>query len=128
MAFTKMISSLLRGEPFTLFGDGAQVRDFTYVGDVVAATRSAMTAPCPADVYNVGGGCPTSMREAISLCEKVTGRRLQLILRGEAIGDPARTAADTGRIRADLGWRPRTVLRDGLTAQAQASAEVTLAV
>jgi UDP-glucose 4-epimerase len=68
------------------------------------------------------------MREAISLCEKVTGRRLQLILRGEAIGDPARTAADTGRIRADLGWRPRTVLRDGLAAQAQASAEVALAV
>ena len=128
MAFTKMISSLLRGEPFTLFGDGAQVRDFTYVGDVVAATRSAMTARRPADVYNVGGGCPTSVREAIRLCEETVGRRLQLILRGEAIGDPASTAADTGRIRADLGWRPRTDLRDGLAAQAQASAGVALAV
>jgi nucleoside-diphosphate-sugar epimerase len=128
MAFTKMISSLLSGEPFTLFGDGAQVRDFTYVGDVVAATRSAMIAPCPADVYNVGGGCPTSMREAISLCEQVTGRQLQLIARGEVIGDPARTGADTGRIRTDLGWQPRTALRDGLAAQAQSSAEVAFAV
>ena len=55
MAFHKLIRAMLRDEPFPVYGDGEQTRDFTFVGDAVEATVRAANAP-PGSVYNVGGG------------------------------------------------------------------------
>jgi nucleoside-diphosphate-sugar epimerase len=117
MAFTRIVGSLLEGRPFALLGSGAQVRDFTYVGDIVDASLAAMERAPAGAVYNVGGGTPTSLVDAIELCERLTGRALVCDRRSAARGDAARTLADTGRIRSEIGWRPRTCLRDGLAAQ-----------
>ena len=68
-------------------------------------------------VYNVGGGSETSLREAIALCERITGRTVEVRYTDAAAGDARRTAADISRIRADLGWEPRTPLEAGLQAQ-----------
>jgi UDP-glucuronate 4-epimerase len=118
MAFARVLRSLTEGRPFPLLGSGAQVRDFTYVGDVVDASLAAMERAPPGAVYNVGGGTPAALVDAIELCEQLTGRTLVYEHRAVAPGDAARTLADTGRIRSEIGWRPRTCLRDGLTAQA----------
>jgi UDP-glucuronate 4-epimerase len=117
MAFTKMVSCLAEGRPFELYGDGSQSRSFTYVEDAVAATVAAMEGAQGGAVYNVGGGSEVSMLEAVETLGRIAGRRLELVRRPRRQGDAARTAADTTRIRAELGWEPVTPFEDGLTAQ-----------
>ena len=73
------------------------------------------TAP-PGATYNVGGGEEATMLEAIALLEGASGRTLQTRRVASAKGDMARTSADISRIRNELGWEPRTLLRDGLAA------------
>ena len=121
MAFSRIISALLGGERFRVFGTGEQSRDFTYVGDAVAATVAAMNGRQGSAVYNVGGGSETSLGEVVALCERLAGRRLELRHEPAATGDVRRTAADTGLIRAELGWTPQTALEEGLEAQLEAA-------
>jgi UDP-glucuronate 4-epimerase len=117
MAFTRLLHSLVEGNPFELYGDGSQSRGFTYVSDAVAATVAAMEGAQAGAVYNVGGGSEATMLEAIAIAERVSGRSLQVRLLPVAAGDVRRTAADTTRIRSELGWEPRVSLEDGLRAQ-----------
>jgi nucleoside-diphosphate-sugar epimerase len=117
MAFTKIATCLAEGRPFELYGDGSQSRSFTYVDDAVEATIGTMErAPCGA-VYNVGGGSEVSMIEAIELLGDIAGRRLELNRKPRRQGDAARTAADTSRIRSEIGWEPATPFAEGLAAQ-----------
>jgi nucleoside-diphosphate-sugar epimerase len=117
MAFTRMLRALAGGEAFPLLGDGGQSRSFTYVADVVEATVAAMTGAPAGAVYNVGGGREATMREAIELAERISGRRLEIDARPAQAGDARRTAADVARIHAELGWQPATGLEAGLAAQ-----------
>jgi UDP-glucuronate 4-epimerase len=117
MAFTKMVSRLADGRPFDLYGDGSQSRSFTYVDDAVDATIAAMERAPGGATFNVGGGSEVSMLEAIETLGRVSGRRLEIVRHPRREGDAARTAADTTRIRADLGWEPATSFEDGLAAQ-----------
>lgn len=117
MAFTRILTALAEGAPFELFGDGSASRGFTYVADAVAATIAAMDRGARGAAYNVGGGAEATMAEAIELCERVSGRRLDLHRRESAKGDVSRTAADTGLIREALGWEAQTGLEQGLEAQ-----------
>jgi nucleoside-diphosphate-sugar epimerase len=117
LAFTRIVTALAEGGPFDLYGDGSVSRGFTYVADAVAATIAAMERAPAGAVYNVGGGAETTMREAIALCERIAGRRLDVRTAPDASGDVRRTAADTRRIRRDLGWEPQVGLEEGLRAQ-----------
>ena len=118
MAFTKMVSCLAEGRPFELFGDGTQSRSFTYVDDAVEATIAAMERGARGSTYNVGGGAEVSMLEAIETLGRIAGRRLEVVRVPRREGDAARTAADTTRIQAALGWEPsRLRSRQGLAAQ-----------
>jgi UDP-glucuronate 4-epimerase len=117
MAFAQAIAALVDGRPFRLFGDGEQSRSFTYVADVVEATIAAMERAPAGSLLNVGGGVESTMNGMLALLERVAGRPLE-IERIEAVpGDQRRTKADTERIRALLGWEPRTSLEQGLQAQ-----------
>ena len=117
MAFTRMVTCLAEGRPFDLYGDGSQSRSFTYVGDAVEATIAAMEGGQASATYNVGGGAEVSMLKAIEVLGRVSGRRLEVVRHPRREGDATRTAADTSRIRADLGWEPLTEFEDGLAAQ-----------
>jgi UDP-glucuronate 4-epimerase len=114
MFFRRVCDALLEGTAVELYGTGAQSRSFTYVGDVVAATVAAMERAASGSVYNVGGGDEASLVEAVALLEQISGRRLDLRHVDPARGDVSRTKADVTRIRAELGWEPRTPLPDGL--------------
>jgi UDP-glucuronate 4-epimerase len=107
----------LRAKPFQILGSGEQSRDFTYVDDVISANVAAMDRAPAGAVYNVGGGSEVSIREAIDLCQQVSGRTLEVRHDPAVKGDASRTAADTSRIHADLDWKPRTDLAQGLSAQ-----------
>jgi UDP-glucuronate 4-epimerase len=118
MAFHRFLRAALRGEPIEVFGDGSQTRDFTYVGDVVAATLAAAATPrLPAEALNIGGGSPSSLRAALELVEELTGRSLEIRYAAREHGDARDTAADTTLARRLLGFAPRTGLAQGLQAE-----------
>jgi nucleoside-diphosphate-sugar epimerase len=121
MAFSRIISALLRGTSFRLFGTGQQSRDFTYVDDAVEATLRAMTFHPGSRIYNVGGGSETTLERVIEICEGIAGRRLDVCHEPPAVGDVRRTAADTSLLRSELGWTPRILLEEGLAAQLAAA-------
>jgi UDP-glucuronate 4-epimerase len=115
MAFARLVESALEGRGFDLYGDVS--RSFTYVTDAVAATIVAMERGTTGAIYNVGGGEEATMREAIGVLERVSGRRLDVRAAPPARGDAKRTAADVSLIGRELGWAPTTRLEDGLMAQ-----------
>jgi nucleoside-diphosphate-sugar epimerase len=115
MFFRRACDALLDGGSFEIYGSGEQSRSFTEVGDAVDATIAAMERAPGGALYNVGGGEEASMLEAIALLEQISGRTLDVSNAGAATGDVRRTKADVTRIRAALGWEPRTSLSDGLT-------------
>lgn len=117
MAFARFLERAVAGEPLPVFGDGRQVREFTYVDDVVAATIAAAEHGERGAVYNIGGGEPVSVLEAIALLEELLDRPVVVEHREAGPGDPRRTEADVTRAARDLGYRPSTSLEAGLAAQ-----------
>jgi UDP-glucuronate 4-epimerase len=123
MAFTRMVFALAEGRPFELYGDGSQSRSWTFVSDVVEATLVAMRDG--RGTYNVGGALEASMNTSIDVLERIAGRKLEVRRSAAVPGDQNRTAADTARIRGELGWTPKVSLEEGLARQwAWASARV----
>jgi UDP-glucuronate 4-epimerase len=117
MAIERIAAAHAGGERFEVYGTGEQSRDVTYVDDAVTATLAAMDAAPAGAVYNVGGGSETTLREIIDRCQSITGCELDVRFGDPAAGDVRRTAADTTRIRDDVGWEPQTSLEDGLASQ-----------
>lgn len=112
MAFSRLVESALRHEPFLLYGDGGQSRDFTYVGDVVTAMREAALSPWTG-VANIGGGARTTMNEVISAVTEIAGP-IDVVRLPAQRGDVRHTAADTSRAREGFGYAPQVSLREGL--------------
>ena len=119
MAFSIFISKIARGEEIAVYGDGEQMRDFTFVGDTVAATVLASKAK-PGSVYNVGAGKTTSLNKVISTIESILGKKAKTKHSRNALGDVRDTSADISRIKSDLGYKPVTALTDGLRKQVAA--------
>lgn len=117
MAFHRFLRAGLRGEPIALYGDGEQSRDFTYVADAVEGTFAAMEKGRPGAVYNIGGGQRATVNEVLRCIEEIQGAPLQVSREDAQKGDVRHTWADTSRARAELGFRPRTSLREGLRAE-----------
>jgi UDP-glucose 4-epimerase len=111
---------LLAGERATIFGDGEQVRDFVYVGDVVEAVLAA--AGREGGVYNVGTGRGTSVNELFAACVRAAGVEADAEHAAPRPGDLRRSVLDVSRAEAELGWRARTALDDGLRATWAAAA------
>jgi UDP-glucose 4-epimerase len=89
--------------------DGTCIRDYVHVVDLahahVLALEKLTEGAC--QVYNVGSESGFSVREVISACERVVGKRLSVIEGYRRHGDPAVLVASSRRIRANLGWRAR---------------------
>jgi UDP-glucose 4-epimerase len=119
MGFHRFIRAALTGQPITLFGDGEQTRDFTFVNDIVAATRAAGDRGTPGLVYNIGGGSRVTINEVLDLIGRLTGRSLDIRRLPPEKGDMRDTFADTTRARADLGFAPSHSLEAGLAAECE---------
>lgn len=115
MAFTRFTKAALRGEDITVFGTGEQVRDFTYVDDVVEANVLAAERDVePGSVFNVSGGSHASVNDALAILEELVGHAISVNRQESVAGDVKRTGGDTSAIRSSLGWQPRIGLREGL--------------
>jgi len=117
MAFARLVRAAIRGDTFTLYGDGEQTRDFTFVADAVQGLdRASRSEWC--GVANIGGGARTSMNEVIGIVESLCGPVHVVRLRAQD-GDARHTAADTSIARAAFGYAPSTSLVDGLAAMVE---------
>lgn len=117
MGIHRFFEAARAGTPVTVFGDGKQTRDFTFVEDAVRATMAAMTRPVPEPAYNVGGGHRVAVGDLLDSIAEVSGRPIARRHVEPQAGDPRDTSADTARARRDLGYAPATALLDGLRRQ-----------
>ena len=117
MAFNKFIRAAIKDEPITLYSDGEQTRDFTYVADAVAATMAAGDRGVPGTAYNIGGGSRVSMNHVVRIIEKVVGCPLKIVREDAQKGDMRDTYADTSLARRDLGFSPTVSLEEGIQAE-----------
>jgi len=118
MAFHRFCRALLRGEPITVYGDGTQSRDFTYIDDAIEANLRAWRRAAPQAVYNVGGGSQVGVMEAIEMLERALAMKSDVRFEPRPPGDPLRTRADATCIERELGFRPATPIEQGLKAEA----------
>lgn len=106
--FGVFLAQKLAGEPFTVVGDGAQTRDFTFVTDVADAFVTAARAGVQGEVFNVGSTRPQSVNRLVEL---LGGPVVYIPKRP---GEPDTTHADTARIQRVLGWQPRVPFETGV--------------
>ncbi len=117
MGFHKFLRATARGDAITVYGDGEQTRDFTYVHDAVAATAAAAVRGVPGRVYNIGGGSRVSINQVFEMIGRVAGRTPRLTVDPAQKGDMRHTYADTSLAQADLGFKPTVGLEEGIAAE-----------
>jgi CDP-paratose 2-epimerase len=114
-----LMKCAMTGTPYTIFGyKGKQVRDNIHADDLVAMFDAFRLAPRAGEVYNAGGGrfANVSMLEAIALCERITGKRMQWTLSDtNRIGDHIWYVSDLSKFKAHYpGWQPRYGIEETL--------------
>lgn len=118
MAFSRFVDAALDDEEIVLFGDGSQLRDFTYIDDIVRANLLAAEADvAPGSIYNIAGGSSASVNETLTVLEELAGHPLRIRREPVALGDVFRTGGSTELARAELHWEPAVGLREGLQRQ-----------
>ena len=121
MAFTRFCRAVGDGREIEVYGSGEQVRDFTFVDDVVEANLQVGTADIGAvpagSVFNVAGGSSTTVNEVLELLGEISGRAVRVVRGPSVLGDVLRTGGSTEAISKATGWTPRVGLREGLGEQ-----------
>ena len=118
MAIHKFISGILKNKEITIFGDGEQIRDFTFIDDIVDATFLASKINITgSDIYNIGGGESITVNSLLEILGELTGREIVKEYLDSQNGDVFRTRADLQKSKSILGWAPKVQLKDGLAKQ-----------
>lgn len=109
----RFIYWVMKGEPIQLYGDGSQVRDFTYVDDVANGTVKALSVK-GYEIINLGNNTPHKLMYMIELIEKFTGRKAKINFGKFHKADMKETWADITKAKNILGWEPKTSLEEGI--------------
>jgi UDP-glucose 4-epimerase len=113
----KFITQMLKGDPPTIFGDGAQSRDFTYIDNVVSANLLATLAPADkaaGQVFNVATGTRVDLNQTFQLLKKIIGYAGAVKYAPERAGDVKHSLADLSRTEKALGYKPLVSFEEGL--------------
>ena len=116
MGYYQFIRWMLRDETVVITGDGHQSRSNTYVTDIAEATAASMNAPV-GEIYNLGGGEVATVWDVLRVLEGLAGHPPRIRQEPARLGDQRLTFADSSKLRADLGFQPRTPLAEGLARQ-----------
>ena len=122
MAFNRFIRAALQNDALTLYGTGEQIRDFTFIEDIVFANISAAVSGNDTDrgsVYNLGGGTQASINEVLEIVQRCTGKSLKINRFERQSGDAFRTCADTTKAKKELGFNATVTLADGIAAEVE---------
>jgi UDP-glucose 4-epimerase len=115
----KFCTAMLRGEAPVIFGDGLQSRDFTFIGDAVAANLLAAEAPSArvaGKVFNIATGQSITLLQLVAELNRLTGQQLKPRFEPPRPGDVHSSQADISAARRDLGYEPKTTWQHGLAA------------
>lgn len=111
----RFLAAVQRHDPFPVYGDGHQERDFVFVGDLVQAVLAALFKPAAVGrVLNVGGGKPCSILEVARVVASTAGTKSQVKFLPARAGDPAKSHADIKLSRKLLGFSPKVTLERGI--------------
>jgi len=112
---SKFITAYIKGTTPTIFGDGEQSRDFTYIDNVVDATLRACIAPdAPGKVINVGVGGRFTLNQTIALLDQIFGKQVTPRYDPPRSGDVLHSQADISLARQVLGYEPKVPYEQGL--------------
>lgn len=114
MAINKFVKAILQEDALTLYGDGTQTRDFTFISDVVEANLLAAQHGSSGEVYNIGGGSRITVNDLIREMEHHCRKSAKIVPASEQKGDTRDTLADNKKARESLGWIPRITVHEGI--------------
>jgi len=114
MAINKFVKAILQADALTLYGDGTQTRDFTFIADVVEANLLAAQRGSSGDVYNIGGGSRITVKDLIREMEQQCQKEAKIVPASEQKGDTRDTLADNRKARESLGWMPKITVHEGI--------------
>jgi len=117
MAFTRFFYSIIKEQKLTIFGNGEQTRDFTYVDDVVKATMNAATSDHVGEILNIGGGSVFSLMQITEFMKEITGKELEIDFEKEQKGDVKHTSADISKSENLINYKSNVDIKYGLTQQ-----------
>ena len=121
MAFHRFINAILHRKPLSIYGDGKQTRDFTFISDCVEGTVAALNAEeVIGETINIGGNERASILEVIAILEDLLNQKAILDFSDRLKGDPKDTWADITKAQTLLNYYPKTTLTTGLKQQIQA--------
>jgi UDP-glucose 4-epimerase len=114
MAIHKFVKAILKGEVITVFGDGKQTRDFTFVDDAVEANILAAEYDIVGEGFNIGGGSRISVNDLIRIMENIIGKKAKIKYIEKQKGDVRDTLADVYKAKVALQWEPHVTITHGL--------------
>lgn len=117
MAFHKFFKAVAEKKEISIYGDGSQTRDFTYIDDIIEANIAALKKGGPGEAYNIGGGHQEKIRDIFPLLEHICRKDIKVTKVEAQKGDVLHTLADIQKARKELDYRPRTPLSEGLRAE-----------
>ncbi len=114
MCIFRFIKWIDEGTPITVYGDGTQSRDFTFVEDIAEGTVRAYETETGYEIINLGGNHPHQLKEVIELIEKYLGKKAEIVYKPFHKADLKATWADITKAKRILGWEPKVPLEEGL--------------
>ncbi|MGA1842130.1 MAG: NAD-dependent epimerase/dehydratase family protein [bacterium] len=117
MAFHRFIRACMEKKQLTIYGDGEQTRDFTYISDIIDANIEAVKSEAMGDVFNIGGGSRVSLNQVLNILEGIAKRKIPRQYIETQKGDVMHTYADVSKARMCLGYKSKIELENGLKKQ-----------
>jgi nucleoside-diphosphate-sugar epimerase len=114
MAFHKFFKSISENREITVFGDGQQTRDFTYIDDIIKANLSSIENGKAGETYNLGGGTQRKLIDIIPVLEEISRKKVKIRYVAGQKGDVRHTFADIQKAKDDLKYSPEITLEEGL--------------
>lgn len=114
MAFHRFFKAILEDRPISLYGDGKQTRDFTYIDDIIEANFVCLSQGKPGETYNVGGGNRKKLEDALPILEQICQKKIKVNREENQKGDVLNTFASIEKIRKDLHFEPKINIEEGL--------------
>jgi UDP-glucuronate 4-epimerase len=111
-------TSILKNQPFTVYGDGSSMRDFVEISDVVSAIEKAIACEESHAALNIGSGYGTTLLELVALIEKCLGKKAELIHKPSVPGELGVAIPDISLSMEKLKWEPRVSVEEGMARMA----------
>ncbi len=110
------IRKLSRGEEIEIFGDGSNIRDYVFVGDIVTSFAACLNEDnLPSGIYNIGYGQGFSVNQVLSLIEKISGQSMKIRYSRPRTFEVSRVVLDTTKFKKATGWKPKVDLPTGVS-------------